>query len=240
MTKESKIELGCFASNGIIEGEVVNIGVNYATLVVEGNEHRIWLKDLKRVDGQQKRSQLYKESFIYKGYQTRNINRALAEHFKNIAKENEDTYGVLRCIKAVDNLLETTETDITEDFNDVKAILEQTKKYLDKFGWHPVAKACFDVISETCLKYSILEGVRYTTTDPIMVARMISSIAEIPAKGIDPISIVNAASIKLKNLQLTPQGWELVGRILNVATDVGIKWNKQIFNEIQQRQMELK
>jgi hypothetical protein len=240
MSIKKSLTLGCIASDGIIEGEVVNIGRMYATIIVEGIEHRIWTKDLERVDGHPKRNQLYKESFIFKGYQTRNFNRILAEHFKGIAKDTSDSYGVLRCIKAVDALLETTEISVCEDFSDIKSTLEQTKKYSDKFGWHPIINACYDIVSETCLKYAILEGAKFATTDTIMIARMIASIAEMRPQGIEPVSVINHACLKLRTLQLTPQGWELLGRMLNVATEAGIRWSKDIFPASQQDLMKLR
>lgn len=220
--------VGDYVKAGLIEGEIVSIHPKYATIVSEGEEHRVWVKDLEFSDKQPKRNQLFKESFIYKGYKTKNFNRQLSEQFKNIASNEEDTYAMLECLKVFDYVLGVTDQTISEDFNTVRIQTERLKRYSKKVGASYVTESIISLVEEELLKYSILEGAKFTTTDRNMVARVVAMVADSPI-NMDPSTTINSAIIKLRTLSLTPDGWKVVGRLMNVVTKSGIKWNQDSF-----------
>jgi hypothetical protein len=72
-----------------------------------------------------------------------------------------------------------------------------------------------------------------------MVARLIASVAGTDVGTVDPSIIINRAVQKFRTQNLQLDGIKLLGRMLNVATKSGIKWNKDNFSEQQQKKMGL-
>ena len=225
-------------SDGV--GEIVKLHSKYANVVSEGVEHRVWLSEISKTDIKPKRNQIFKESFIYKGYQTKHFNRYLAEEFKNIAKESDDEYAMLECIKCFDYAISVDDKTISENFNTVRIECERLRRYSNKVGASYLSEKVLQVIDEELLKYSLLEDVRYTTVDKTVIARVIASVADLNTNSGDPITIINQAAQKLRTSQLTPQGWKLIGRMFNTATVSGINWNKDTFSNSIKSEMELK
>ena len=239
MKQESSFSIGDFVTNGKIEGEILNIHSMYATVIAEGQQHRIWIKDLSISENHAKRDQLYKDSFIYKGYKTKNMNRSLAEHFKDISKNEDDEYALLECLKVFDFLLGVDDKIISEHYKTVRIQVERLKRYSKKIGATYMTEKIVEVVEEELFKYAILEDVKFMTTDINMVAKVIASVAGTSEKGPSPANIVNIAAVKLKQSQLTPQGWAMVGRLFNVATKAGIRWQTGTFSGSQQDMMHL-
>lgn len=239
-SKNEAFEIGDYVTNGFVEGEILNIHPKYATVVSEGKEHRIWVRDLDLSENKAKRDQLYKDAFIFKGYKTKHFTRQLAESFKTASKESVDEYAVLACLKAFDYILGVTDTTIMENFNVVRVQIERLNRYAKKIDCPELVEDVISVVEEELIKYAILEDIRYTTTDRMMVAKVIALTAGINIQSIaDPVNTINQAAIKLKTQQLTIQGWALLGRMMNVATRAGIKWNKDIFAPGVQKEMRL-
>jgi len=238
--KNEEFDIGSIVTNGIIEGEILNIHPKYATVVSEGKEHKIWLDELELVEGKQpKRNQLYKDSFIYKGYKTKNFTRQLSETFKSISTNEEDEYAMLECLKVFDYILGVTDKLIAEEYKTVRIQTERLKRYSKKVGATYMTEGVIAIVEEELLKYSILEGLKFTTTDRNMVAKVIGMVAGININGADPTNTVNQAAIQLRKSQLTPQGWQMLGRLLNVASNAGIRWNKDTFSNSIQKEMGL-
>lgn len=238
--KNEEFEIGDIVTNGTIEGEILNVHPKYATVVSEGKEYRLWLDDLTIVEGKQpKRNQLYKDSFIYKGYKTKNFTRNLSETFKSISINEKDEYAMLECLKVFDYILGVTDKSIAEEYNTIRVQIERLKRYSKKVGATYLTEKIVSVVEEELLKYSILEGLKFTTTDRNMVAKVIAMVAGININDLDPTNIVNQAAIQLRKSQLTPQGWLMLGRLMNVATNAGIRWNKDIFSNSIQKEMGL-
>ncbi len=238
LLKKEDFELGQFVKTSLYEGEVVKIGPNYLTIVSEGNEIKVWKNDSKIIDKELTRNQIYKESFIYKSYKTKNFSRQLAEEFRDISKDVKDEYAFLSCIKCCDYLMSVDEEKVISKFDEVKMNLDRSKKYVNKFLINNILEQ-IRFVEENCLRYAILEGFNFSTTDKIAIARVLASVAEIPFEGNDPTAIVNKSLIKLRLLQLTPQGWELVGRLLKVASKAGIHWAKSSFSRSQLEMMKI-
>jgi hypothetical protein len=230
-------KIGEFVTNQIHSGEIIFRGANYVTIVSEGKDHKLWIDEIQYVDGESKRNQIYKESFIFKGYKSKNLTRELAEQFRNISKSTDDQYALLSCLKACDYILGVNEQIVINNFRLVKIQLERAKRYANKFSINISEQ--LQLVEENCLKLAILEDYKFSTTDKMMIARVIASVSDVTPSGNDPSAIINKAIVNLRNSQLTPQGWELIGRMLRVATDAGIKWNKDNFALSIQKQMGL-
>ena len=238
----NEFKLGDFVTNGVVEGEIINIHTKYATFVSEGKEYREWIENIVHVDGQMRRNQLYKESLIYKEYKTKNFTRPLSEAFKSITLNNEDEYAVLECLKVFDFILGVNDKTIQEDFNLVRLQTERLKRYSNKTNTNVLCEEFISLVEEELLKYAVLENVKFTTTDTNMIAKVIGMTSGLPDSALQnssPENTINQAVIKLRNSQLTTQGWELLGRLLNTATKAGIKWNKDTFSNSQQELMKL-
>lgn len=231
--------IGDYVTNGTIEGEILNVHPKYATVISEGEAHRIWITDLTLMDKQPKRNQLYKESLIYKGYKTKNLNRTLAEAFKEITIDAEDEFAMLECIKVFDYIVGVTDTTIEEEYGAVRIQIERLRKYSKKVGAGYITEKVASVVEEELCKYAILEGINYTTTDRIMLARVVAMMAGINTINADPTTTINQAAMKLKTAQITTQGWELLGRLFNIVTKAGIRWNKDVFSTSIQKEMRL-
>lgn len=231
--------IGDYVTNGIIEGEILNLHPTYATLVSEGNEHRVWAKDLSYSDNQPKRNQLYKESLIFKSYKTKNFTRPLAESFKEISLHEDDDYAMLECIKVLDYILSVTDKTITENFKTVRIQTERLKRYSKKVGAQYLTDSIISAVEEELLKYAILEDLRFSSTDQVMIAKVIAMVANTSINNADPVNIVNNAAQSLRNSQLTTQGWIMLGRLFNVATKAGIRWQKDIFSNSIKGEMRL-
>lgn len=238
-SKTEGFEIGDFVTNGIIEGVILNLHPKYASVICEGKEHRIWTNELTLSENQPKRDQLFKDSFIYKGYKTKNFNRSLAEEFKNMAARETDEYAILECLKCLDYILGVDDSAISENFKTVRVQIERLKRYSKKVGSTYITEAVVSTVEEELFKYAILEDLRFTTTDRNMVAKVIGTVANVSINNIDPTNIINQAVIQLRTLQLTPQGWAIVGRLLNVATKAGIRWNKDTFTASIKKEMGL-
>ncbi len=238
LLKKEDFSLGQFVKTSLYEGEIVKIGPTYLTIVSDGNDIKVWKNDATIIEKELSRNQIYKESFIYKSYKTKNFNRQLAEEFRDLSKDIKDEYAFLSCIKCCDYLMGVTEEKVVTQYDEVKMNLDRAKKYTNRFLINNILEQII-LVEESCLRYSIIEGFNFSTTDKIAIARVISSVADTPFEGNDPTAIVNRAIIKLRLSQLTPQGWELVGRMLNVATKAGIHWARSSFSKSQLDMMKI-
>ncbi len=226
-------------SDGVsIEGQIVYKGSNYVTILAEDKtEHKCWIDTLKESTKEAKRDQIYKNDFIYKGYRTHNLTRELAEEFKHAAKDATDTYGLLSCIKCCDYIMSVDVNQVIENFDEVKIQLERAKRYTNRFSINIENK--LEEVETYCAQHAVLEGINFVTTDRMMIAKLISSVSGVDPVGNDPTAIINRATIKLRLSQLTPPGWVIVGRMLNMATKAGIRWSRSAFSKPQQEMMEL-
>jgi hypothetical protein len=205
-SKNESFEIGDYVTDGHVKGEILSIHPKYAILVSEGQEHRVWTENLTWAESTTKRNQIYKESYIFKGYKTQNFNRTLAEEFKQIASTHEDEYAVLSCIKALDYVLGANDNTIAEDYSTVRVQTERLRRYSKKVGCSYLAERVISTVEEELLKYGILEDVKFSTTDRNMVAKVVGMVAGTSINNADPTNIVNQAVIKLRTQQLTPQG----------------------------------
>jgi hypothetical protein len=208
--------------------EIIDRGPNYVTLIKEGNTFKKWLKDVKPVqveENAKRRSQIYKESFIIKGYKTKNFNRKLSEKFRDIAGKVGDTYALYNSVVCFDSLLGLSEDNLKNNFDDYRVYYERAHKYFGKFKIHLNEMS---QIEDILLGYSLEEDLKFTASDQIKVASIIAGTAGVDTKG-SAVQIVNSAARKFKVGSHTPEAWKIIGQMLKKADQASIDWDHSIF-----------
>lgn len=217
--------------------EIVSLGTNYLTVI---NEHgalsKMWLTDAVEAndlkedfdDLRRKRSSSSQIAFI--GYKSKNFSPEIYEAFKQTLKEAKaDKLVVLTLIRQTDKLLESIDQLNIDTYPKIKALYEQTEKYLDKLNvscYHTYRSEFQSNLNE----FELEEGYGMTGADKHKVAHVIAG-----AVGIDvsehktPEDKVNACAQHFKSGRHTPEAWKIMGKMLNVASKSGVKWKKDIF-----------
>jgi hypothetical protein len=79
---------------------------------------------------------------------------------------------------------------------------------------------------------------KFSAADKMKIASIIATTAGIASEG-SIEDIVNRSALKFKTGRHTEEGWKLIGKMMNKATQAGIKWDKNIFNRAIWRPMGL-
>ncbi len=208
--------------------EIIDRGPNYVTLIKEGNTFKKWLKDIKPIqieENAKRRSQIYKESFIIKGYKTKHFTRELSERFKEIANGVGDTYALYNSVVCLDSLLGLSENDLKTNFDNYRVSYERAQKYFNKFK---INLNEMSQIEDILLGYSLEEDLKFTASDQVKVASIVASAAGIDAKG-SAVQMVDSAARKFKMGSHTPEAWKIIGQMLKKADQTNINWDRAIF-----------
>lgn len=208
--------------------EIIARGPNYVTLIKEGKTFKKWLDDVKpvQIDESHKRnSQLYKESFIIKGYKTKNFTRELSEQFKKVSSSNSDIFALYNTVVCFDHLLGMTEESLRENFDKYKISYDRVNRYSKKFDLHLEQ---LSNIEDMLLSYSIEEDVKFNAADQMKIATIIASTAGVETEG-SAVSIINLAAKKFKSGSHTPEAWKIIGQMLKKADQAKISWDHNIF-----------
>lgn len=218
--------------DGIV-AEVVNLGTNYLTLIHEGEIFKEWITDVKLC----KKVSVKEEDgkFSFKGYKTKNLSESDVSEFKNLIESSTDLYAILNCIQSVDLLVGSEKKLVENNFDTYRMSYDRAIKYLKKFNINP------SIISEAetiLLEVGIEKGLKFSANDKSKVAMIIATSAGVDTNG-DPVTVVNRAAQHFKSSRLTPEGWSILGKMLNKASEAGIKWNKDIFAPTTKKFMEL-
>lgn len=215
--------------------EVVNLGTNYVTLVENGNIFKKWITAVNPVTEMKTLDVQSSENLSFKGYTTKNLSKELQEQFSSLIESSQDHYAILNCIQSIDLLLGATKRLVENNFDIYKMSYERSVKYINKFNMSAdMLNEAHDILFEVAIN----EGLKFSSADRAKVATIIAMSAGIDASG-DPVSIVNKAALAFKNGRHTPEAWKIVGKMMNKATESGIKWNKDIFAPSTQKFMEL-
>jgi hypothetical protein len=218
--------------------EIIDRGPNYVTLVKEGKTFKRWLKDISLSEIQEtKRSQIYKESFIVKGYKTKNFTRELAEKFNAAYKNNRDKYALFTCAVCCDKLIGASKEELIENFDEYKVEFDRASKYINKFN---IEVNELNAIEDTLLEHAITEGLKFSSTDKMKVAHIVAMAVGHTPKANNPTDIIHDSIGHIRANRYSPEGWKLIGKMLNKASESGIKWDKNKFAKHTQNYMELK
>lgn len=225
------------STNG--QAEIIALGTNYVTLVQDGKTFKDWISNVKLIETKDEQSKLKvkKESITFKGYTTKNFTPELCEVFKKIAPKFTDTYAFFNCIVSCDKLLGASKSDIIESFDKYKIEYERATKYFGKFG---LSSSILSDQEDVFLEHAFTEGVSFSAVNKDKIASIIACTADIKQENKTPEETINETCEFHKRNKLSEDGWKALGRMLNRATESGIKWNKDIWHTKTQHFMGLK
>lgn len=215
--------------------EVVGLGSNYLSVVdAAGAISKKWLTDVIPAESlredfddlRRKRSSSNQVAFA--GYKTKNFTNEIYELFKHIIKEHKkDKFQVLSLVRVTDDLLSEAAILSEDNYGKVKMLIERSGKYLSKMGKLKEHTYLNDLTDQLSM-FEIEEGLKVTSMDRDRAAKIIADALGASSKG-SPEEVVDAAAQKMKAGRYTPEAWKIAGKMFNMASDVGIKWNKSIF-----------
>lgn len=218
--------------------EVIDRGSNFVRLVdVSGNTKRSWLEDISEVtDNNISESFNVKKKLnnqlTFKGYTTKHFNRSIAESFNNLLK-SEDVYAVLSSIKHTDQFFQSTDlVEKYDHFNKSGHYLESLKAKED----HSYRDAMESILAEKIIA-DIPSIKQITKSDKLKTANIIISALGIESAG-TPEEKINAAAKEVSK-NVSSELREIYGSLFQLADDVGIEWDKEIFSATQQRDLGL-
>lgn len=215
--------------------EVVSLGSNYLTVIdAKGSIAKKWLTDVIPAeslredfeDMRRKRSSSNQVAFA--GYKTKNFNQEIFELFKPLIKEHKkDKFQVLNLVRVTDELLGESKEMSMDNYSKVKSLVERAEKYLGKMNKLQEHTYVNKFVDQLCL-FELEEGLKVTSMDRARAAKIIGDALGVDTTG-TPEEVVNNAARKMKTGKYTPEAWKIAGRMFSMASDVGIKWDKNIF-----------
>lgn len=218
--------------------EVIDRGSNFVRLVdASGNTKRSWLEDISEVT-----DNTISESFnvkkklnnqlTFKGYTTKHFNRSILESFNNLLK-SDDVYAVLSSIKHTDQFFQSNDlVEQYDHFNKSGHYLESLKAKED----HSYRDAMESILAEKIIA-DIPSIKQITKSDKLKTANIIISALGIESAG-TPEEKINAAAKEVSK-NVSSELREIYGSLFQLADDVGIEWDKEIFSATQQRDLGL-
>jgi hypothetical protein len=225
---------------------VVGLGANYLTVIdATGEISKKWITDVISAeslredfeDMRRKRSSSNQVAFA--GYKTKNFTQDIFELFKPLIKEHKkDKFQVLNLVRVTDELLSETSSLTLKNYIKVKTLIERSEKYLSKMNRLQEHSYINDLVDQVMM-FELEEGLKVTSMDRDRAAKIIGDALGVTSTG-TPEEVVDAAAQKMKSGRFTPEAWKIAGKMFNMASDVGIKWNKSIFAAPTLKAMEIK
>lgn len=232
--------------------EIMDRGPNYITVVNSNGElSKRWLSDVKLVEHtitEDIENPEEHNQISYKGYLTKHFDKspgAVAAFNNLIHKGADDPVAVLNAIKSTDEYLaiikgaDATKSASKETLTSFNSSWDKAREALQRAndldhhteymrGHKDEIEAFGNDYPEEHNDEQIEESMEFKPADKIKVARIIAN-----ALGIDnvdekssPEMLVNTAIRGLKSKRLTPDSMKILGKMLTMATDAGIKWDK--------------
>jgi hypothetical protein len=217
--------------------EIVMCGTNYLNVVDDsGKMKRIWIEDAILANHlaedfnacRRRRSGNNQIAFI--GYKTQNFVKEHYEAFHPMIKSAANRFLLLRLIQSTDSLVKESLKITQDNYNRVKSLFEETERILKTINTSVPHQYRKDIV-EKLNEYELDEGLQLTATcDKDRSATIIAN-----AIGVDLLdsteNTVNRALVEFKSYSRSKDAWKLMGRMLNLATSSGIRWNKNLLSE---------
>lgn len=218
--------------------QIIDRGTNYVRVVSESGDLRsFFLDDIEEVFEENilEKFELNKRKnnqITFKGYTTKNFDKTIAESFKHVLGD-DNVYAVLSAIKHTDKFLGTG--DLTEQYQHY----EKSGFFLENLGCienHNYRDIFENVLAEKIFKdIPIIKEI--TKSDKIKTANIILAALGIECNG-TPEEKIDKAALKIKK-EISQDTFEIYGSLLQLASDVGIQWNKDIFKIDMQKKLGL-
>ena len=235
--------------------EIIDRGSNYITVVNEsGTTSKKWLDSVQPIIIEDIQPGYAPEQISYKGYTTKNFDRSedAAKAFQDTIQRDGDPVAILNAIKATDTYMGLNDKHLTgEKFTDQEkqtwiASHEKARESLNRIGefahhqdyWHMHQHELEGVLldysesdkEEMREQKERLEEMKFSSVDRIKVARIIAGSLGVPdvEEKSGPAEMVNQGLRFIKNKHMTPEAWTVIGNMLQMATDAGIKFDHNI------------
>lgn len=209
--------------------EIIDRGSNYITVVNElGTTSKKWLDSVQPIVVEDVQPRYALEQISYKGYTTKNFNISedAIKAFQDTISRDGDPVAILNAIKA---------TDIYMGYAISKKFTNEEKETL--ISAHEKAKESLNRVNEFShhahywnSHLERLEEMKFSSIDKIKVARIIAGSLGVPdvEEKSGPAEMVNQGLRFIKNKHMTPEAWVVIGNMLQMATDAGIKFDHNI------------
>ena len=209
--------------------EIIDRGSNYITVVDEsGTTSKKWLDAVQPIVVEDVQPGYALEQISYKGYTTKNFNISedAIKAFQDTISRDGDPVAILNAIKA---------TDIYMGYVISKKFTNEEKETL--ISAHEKAKESLNRVNEFShhahywnSHLERLEEMKFSSIDKIKVARIIAGSLGVPdvEEKSGPAEMVNQGLRFIKNKHMTPEAWVVIGNMLQMATDAGIKFDHNI------------
>lgn len=209
--------------------EIIDRGSNYITVVDEsGTTSKKWLDAVQPIVVEDVQPGYALEQISYKGYTTKNFNISedAIKAFQDTISRDGDPVAILNAIKA---------TDIYMGYAISKKFTNEEKETL--ISAHEKAKESLNRVNEFShhahywnSHLERLEEMKFSSIDKIKVARIIAGSLGVPdvEEKSGPAEMVNQGLRFIKNKHMTPEAWVVIGNMLQMATDAGIKFDHNI------------
>jgi hypothetical protein len=216
--------------------EIIDRGTSYLRLVdTSGNIKRSWLSDVVEIfDNQIKESFITKKKannqITFKGYTTVNFDKRISESFSKILN-SDDVYAVLSAIKHTDKFF--TDKSLAEKYEHYS----KSEHYLNVLGVikdHNYRDLMESIIAEKMIA-DIPSIKQITKSDKQKTANIILAAIGIEFKGTAEEKINAAAKEVSKNVSSDLR--EIYGSLFQLADDVGIEWDRNIFTHGQRKDL---
>lgn len=239
--------------------EVVSRGSNYITVVNEtGDMTKKWLDTVQPIEVQEDiQPGPAPKEIKYKGYTTKWLHHSAdaTKAFQDTISRAKDPVAVLNAIKATDTYMHINDKHLTgEELTNAEKqewihAHEKARDSLNKLGefmhhedyWHMHQHELEGVLNDFKTKgkdefmgeNTNLDEMVIKSADRLKVARIIAS--TLGMENVDEktgaAEMVNVSLRKIKSKPLTPEAWKILGNMLKIATDAGIKYDKAIIPE---------
>lgn len=252
--------IGDMVTDGASVFEVVDRGANYISVTNEsGDVSKKWLDSVQPIaivveDIQPGPAPI---EISYKGYTTKNFHGSedAAKAFQATIDRTNDPVAVLNALKATDMYMGLNDKAATNVLNPKEqaewdAAHEKARDSLIKTGeflhhedyWHMHRHELEGILNSYKIQpdrgwgESITQRItemKFAASDKLKVARIVaSSLGVVDADDKSgPETMINQALHAVKNKRLTPEAWKIIGNMLSMASDAGIKYDTNIVKQ---------
>jgi nicotinic acid mononucleotide adenylyltransferase len=224
-------------SNGA-QYEIIDRGSNYVTVVNdEGKLSRKWIQDIK-VIGSLVEQDINVNRLSYKGFVPQNIQKKIniVESFKKTLSDKTitDPLGILNALKLTDSYMKMNESASEEDLHRWDSELERARESLENINQFHIHESYWNTYRQelnAMMDKKIEEGLTNITiksADKIKVARIIADMlgVENAEKMSSPSQLINMGMRKVKNKPMRPELANVLSKMLKLADDIGVKYDK--------------
>lgn len=255
--REEYIDGKIFKIGNIVEHEgnpeeIITLGTNYVTTMdTSGTIHRRWLSDViiseQNINMKDIKPVFYGNQVRFHGYKTTKFSKPIQEEFKRLIAEDRtnskfiSNMKILILLKNTNTVLEEFERGITKNnYEKIRSAFECSGKHLQDLKSSTSHSYRNDIESKLHF-YELMEGIKLSNADAMKAAKIIATAMDLP--NIDsyktPEDMVNAVARHSRTKKFSVDGWKIVGKMLNTATNAGIKWDKSIFPKPTQKAIDL-